>query len=142
MGLRNSNNKNQDLQMPWHEICPLLLILAHFFRVLIRLVTHHVILFGRVFSSIHGNACVSVKAASIGGLDFDGSRSHGLKVSCGGRRGRPRGSGGARRHFLAPPTNCVSVGVMAFPADDFGQDSSPSINEPVAYLEKIVCKKA
>jgi hypothetical protein len=31
---------------------------------------------------------------------------------------------------------------MAFPADDFGQDSSPSINEPVAYLDlkKIVTK--
>lgn len=123
--------------MPRHEICGLFLILAHFLwvSVIAVWVTHVIVFSARIFSSIHGNATVSVReiASMIGGLYFDGSWSHSLQVSCGGGRCRPRGGGG-RGKFFAATRNGVAVRVMTFTPNDFWQDTSSSIDKPVAYL--------
>ena len=123
--------------MPRHEICGLFLILAHFLwvSVIAVWVTHVVVLSARIFSSIHGNATVSVReiASMIGGLYFDGSWAHSLQVSCGGGRCWPRGGCG-RGKFFAATRNGVAVRVMAFTPNDFWQDTSSSIDKPVAYL--------
>ena len=70
---------------------------------------------------------------TVGGLYFYGSCSHGLQVSCGGCRGWPR-RGGGRGEFFAAARNGVAVRIVAFAPNDFWQDSSSSIDKPVANL--------
>ena len=43
---------------------------------------------------------------------------------------------GSRGDLLASPGNGVPHGVVALFADDLGQDSSPGVDEPVAYLRQ------
>ena len=57
------------LQMPRHWRGPLFLC-AHFLRVVIALITHHVVLLGRIFSPIHGDALPIVDWFAL--VNFDG----------------------------------------------------------------------
>ena len=113
--------------VPRHWRCPLLLR-AHFLWIVITFVTH-VILFSRILSSIHCNAFPII---DIGFALVDLDRGA-LQV---GGRGNLAGSGWpvGGRYFFATTGDCITIGIVAFSADNFGQNSSSGVDKPVAYL--------